>query len=168
MVASSNLAGRILPKWRNGRRKGLKILRGQPHVGSTPTFGTIIMTDNRKQKWLPYVRKIADLMNLKDWTIVISDHSPDDSNLEASCYIPEGQRVCTIHLSEHFLDNTSDRQRETITHELQHCHIECFKRCVEKTVGISEWYILQVLMEYCVDDTASYVAKFLPLPEEIK
>ncbi len=29
-----------MPKWRNGRRTRLKILRGQLHVGSTPTFGT--------------------------------------------------------------------------------------------------------------------------------
>ena len=33
--------GRFLPKWRNGRRDGLKHRWGQPHVGSTPTFGTI-------------------------------------------------------------------------------------------------------------------------------
>ena len=32
---------RFMPKWRNGRRTGLKIPRGQLHVGSTPTFGTI-------------------------------------------------------------------------------------------------------------------------------
>ncbi len=30
-----------MPKWRNGRRTGLKIPRGQPHKGSTPFFGTI-------------------------------------------------------------------------------------------------------------------------------
>ena len=30
------------PKWRNGRRAGLKNRWGQPHVGSTPTFGTSI------------------------------------------------------------------------------------------------------------------------------
>ena len=29
-----------MPKWRNGRRTRLKILRGQLHVGSSPTFGT--------------------------------------------------------------------------------------------------------------------------------
>ena len=29
-----------MPVWRNGRRTRLKILRGQPHVGSTPTTGT--------------------------------------------------------------------------------------------------------------------------------
>lgn len=29
-----------MPKWRNGRRAGLKILCPQGRVGSTPTFGT--------------------------------------------------------------------------------------------------------------------------------
>ncbi len=28
------------PKWRNGRRDGLKHRWGLPHVGSIPTFGT--------------------------------------------------------------------------------------------------------------------------------
>ena len=31
---------RVMPKWRNGRRDGLKNRWGQLHVGSTPTFGT--------------------------------------------------------------------------------------------------------------------------------
>jgi hypothetical protein len=29
-----------VPKWRNGRRAGLKNRWGQPRVGSNPTFGT--------------------------------------------------------------------------------------------------------------------------------
>jgi hypothetical protein len=124
------------------------------------------MTDDRKQKWLPYVRKLADMMNLKDWTIKISDDPPDNSNFEASCYCPEGQRLCTIHFSESFLNNKPEQQRETIVHELQHCHMEPFKRSVQKIAGIQEWNILEVLMEYCVDDTASYVAKLFPLPEK--
>ncbi len=33
-----------LPKWRNGRRTGLKIPRGQLHEGSTPSFGTKILS----------------------------------------------------------------------------------------------------------------------------
>ncbi len=32
-----------MPEWRNGRRGGLKILWGQPHVGSTPTSGTSVL-----------------------------------------------------------------------------------------------------------------------------
>src|SRR3954449_7439423 len=32
---------RTRPKWRNGRRAGLKIRWGNTRVGSSPTFGTI-------------------------------------------------------------------------------------------------------------------------------
>lgn len=35
-----NIATKVMPKWRNGRRAGLKILCPQGRVGSTPTFGT--------------------------------------------------------------------------------------------------------------------------------
>lgn len=37
---ASLLASRAVPEWRNGRRSGLKIRRGRPRVGSTPTSGT--------------------------------------------------------------------------------------------------------------------------------
>ena len=30
-----------MPEWRNGRRRGLKILRSQDHAGSSPALGTI-------------------------------------------------------------------------------------------------------------------------------
>ena len=37
-------SGRVeLPKWRNGRRAGLKIRSSQEGVGSSPTFGTIYL-----------------------------------------------------------------------------------------------------------------------------
>ncbi len=41
-VATTNLLHLLEyePKWRNGRRAGLKNRWGQPRVGSTPTFGT--------------------------------------------------------------------------------------------------------------------------------
>ena len=32
-----------MPRWRNGRRSGLKIRRGRPHGGSSPPLGTIII-----------------------------------------------------------------------------------------------------------------------------
>src|SRR3954452_7692661 len=37
---ASAIMPRVMPKWRNGRRDGLKNRWGQLHVGSTPTFGT--------------------------------------------------------------------------------------------------------------------------------
>jgi hypothetical protein len=35
-----------VPRWRNGRRRGLKILRGQPRAGSSPALGTRIFPDS--------------------------------------------------------------------------------------------------------------------------
>ena len=39
---------RTPPKWRNGRRAGLKILCPQGRVGSTPTFGTSTLCGRRR------------------------------------------------------------------------------------------------------------------------
>jgi tRNA dimethylallyltransferase len=37
------------PKWRNGRRTALKMLRDLSHEGSTPSFGTILPMDDMKK-----------------------------------------------------------------------------------------------------------------------
>jgi hypothetical protein len=40
-----NVTGYIQPKWRNRQtRQSQKLLRGNSRVGSTPTFGTILVT----------------------------------------------------------------------------------------------------------------------------
>ncbi len=47
----------VLPKWRNGRRGGLKNRSGQPGVGSSPTFGTIRHQGQRVGAWLSLVER---------------------------------------------------------------------------------------------------------------
>ena len=41
-----------MPKWRNGRREGLKNLWALARVGSTPTFGTNAKTPEISRTWL--------------------------------------------------------------------------------------------------------------------
>ena len=38
-----------MPKWRNGRRKGLKILRRKLRAGSSPALGTIVTLAMRRK-----------------------------------------------------------------------------------------------------------------------
>ena len=40
MMRAVKIKDVLLPKWRNGRREGLKNLWALARVGSTPTFGT--------------------------------------------------------------------------------------------------------------------------------
>lgn len=123
------------------------------------------MIDPRRQKWLSYTRKIADLMGLKDWEIKIGNDGPENTSYEAQCYIPEGRRLFTLYLSDSFLDNTKESQRQTIVHELQHCHSEVFRLSVMKSTTVELWDVLRISFEHSIDDTAVYIAKFLPLPE---
>ena len=52
-----------VPKWRNGRREGLKNLWALARVGSTPTFGTNVREDlSRLELWTmaPTVKELRE------------------------------------------------------------------------------------------------------------
>jgi hypothetical protein len=64
----------------------------------------------RRQRWLPYVRMIADTIALKDWHVNIQEETPSVDSI-ASCWPCEGRKIVTFKLSEGFLDSTPVKQR---------------------------------------------------------
>jgi hypothetical protein len=115
----------------------------------------------RRQRWLPYVRWIADLTALKDWQIDIEEAPPRDETI-ASCWPCEGRKIGTFRLSESFLDSTPSKQRHAIVHELIHLHHGAYVHAVESKTDHCK--VLALLDEYTVDGLADGFAHLLPLP----
>lgn len=106
-------------------------------------------------------------MGLRDWTVGIAEGATDDVNHEAEAACTTGQKIIWVYLSEHFLERTPDRQRQTLVHELLHAHtapMHQFLCRLEIDKGVFAGYDL--LMEYMVDGIAEEWAKSLPLPPE--
>lgn len=125
------------------------------------------MLDPRKEVFNPYLRAIADLMGLRDWTVGI-DHDPPDSDHVASIDCRYGRKFAWVKLSEAFLDSEPDRQRQTIVHELTHCHFEPMRRLLLGLVEDNIWNAIDLPFEYGVDGVAEVMAARLPLPAEVK
>ena len=115
----------------------------------------------RRQKWMPYVRQLADLMALKDWQVTIHEDLPSDGGF-ASVDPPHGRKITNLRLSEEFLNDTSEIQRQTVVHELVHCLQAPFLRSLE--VEGCERPAVKLAMEYATDAIADGWAPFLPLP----
>jgi hypothetical protein len=116
----------------------------------------------RRQRWLPYVRQIADTIGLRDWQVFIDEDTPREENI-ASCYPCEGRKIATVRFSESFLMSSPFKQRHAVVHELIHNHLAPYMYAVEKKTSNDP--VLGMLMEYGVDGLADGFAHLLPLPK---
>jgi len=123
------------------------------------------MNDPRREKFGSYIRDLANLMDLRDWTLIIIHEDPPNRSNIASVYIPLGQRFCNIYLSTNFLTETPENQRSTIVHELTHCHFDAARKAARLSLSKKQYKIWNITFESGIDATAVAWAKTLPLPE---
>jgi hypothetical protein len=114
-----------------------------------------------RQQWLPYVRRIADMIALKDWQFDILEELPPTGGI-LSIWPCVGRKIGTLRFGEGFLDGTPCKQRHGIVHELIHCHLAVYNHAVDKTTEDDP--IIMMLAEYTVDALTDAFAHLLPLP----
>ena len=113
---------------------------------------------SRRQRWSPYARKVADILHLKDWRIVVLEQPSVNGSLLASCQSRStGRNTPTSALAEGFLNDDAEEQRHTVTHELLHCHLEPDVAECSK-LARSDECSARMAMEYCVDGLADALA----------
>lgn len=127
---------------------------------------------NGKRKRLgKYVRLLADEMGLRDWRFLISPHACD-SGYSATVAITAGRRRATIAFDADWPYASAEDLRQTVAHELLHCHINPIRDYtanIESTIGKplynATYNAMTDLLELAVDAIAEEWARSLPLPE---
>jgi hypothetical protein len=103
---------------------------------------------------------------LRDWTFNVSDFSPDDPNHGASVEPIYGRKFAKICLRNDFFEFSREHQRQTVTHELIHCHLAAYQHAVET---LKDYHpTMRESLEYGVDALADAIGPLLPLPLESK
>jgi hypothetical protein len=120
------------------------------------------MGNPARQSWLAYTRDLAERLGLRDWRVAVSDDPPEDPGATASIECVEGRRLAILRLSDQFLAGRPAAQRQTMTHELIHCHLAPLDQ-VMMAAGLSDPWV-RVILEYAIDGLAAAVAPMLPLP----
>lgn len=120
-----------------------------------------------RSEFLPYVRRLADLMGLKDWTVEIVDEAPSN-DAEASTVMVYGRKLARIRFSAKFLDDTPEGQRETVVHELTHLHLMPMDGVISDLLNEEHYRIYMRFMEYGIDGIAEAWAPHLPLPSHVR
>lgn len=119
-----------------------------------------------------YVRHVADLMELRDWTVELG-REPTPDGIAGRCNIVYGRKLARIGVASDFRDDDPESQRQTIAHELVHCHLDSAYNMVQNDLEdllgkpADTVFLLgyKRQMEYGVDALASAIAKHLPLIE---
>lgn len=120
-------------------------------------------TTTRRQRWLPYVRDVADRLRLRDWRIDVSESSPNDPTASAAIWVCTGRRWAIVHFPDRYFGESREEQRHSVVHELLHCVTAQYVRAVEGKTADDR--TLAMLMEYTIDHLADAVAPLLPLPD---
>ena len=127
------------------------------------------MTDPRKAAFSPYLRCLADMMELRDWSVRIDNGAPDNANAMAKVDTAYGRKLLWLNLSETFLDSSPEEQRQTLVHELVHAHFASMHHFLCHHLGEGPAFeAYRLAHEYGVDAIAEGWAKTLPLPGEVK
>lgn len=119
-----------------------------------------------------YIRQVADLMELHDWHLHLM-REPCDEDCNAQTRLIYGRKVAEIRVVEGIRLMEPERIRQTITHELVHCHFAAISNQV--AIDLPEHLGKQAAeifyeawlrnFEYGVDAIAAALAPSLPLIE---
>lgn len=128
----------------------------------------------RQRKLLgPYLRELADGLNLRDWTInIVHEPIPGDAPAAASCAGVHGRHWADIRFGAWFADFDPEVQREICIHELLHCHVKAWSgnddHELSALIGRPAYTIYAAAkateFEHAVDAIANAIARHFPLP----
>jgi hypothetical protein len=118
-----------------------------------------------------YLRSLADEMGLRDWIVGIADVPPDVEDCNASITIPHGRQYAMVHMAPGWEERDVDSLRQTMVHELLHCHfapLQWVTDSTASTLGMAAFQILSsahnTAEEVAIDTIAREWAESLPLP----
>lgn len=130
------------------------------------------MTPKRRRQVGKYLRKIANGLELRDWTVHVMRGDPHNPNHGAAMEAVYGQRVVRVWIRADLFDYPPAEQRQTLVHELVHVHTSAMAAMVRETLPgqmapqahevFEREFTRQV--EHAVDALAEAVAPRFPLP----
>jgi hypothetical protein len=119
--------------------------------------------------WLhSYVETLVEQLKLSHWNIAL-DSRPCDENCWADITITPAQSTATIALAANWREWTREEMRETLTHELLHCHLNPMCELVQElTDDHAHSATLNKAVDYSnertTDALTNLVAPYMALP----
>jgi hypothetical protein len=136
--------------------------------------------DGDRDQLANYLRDMADLLGLRDWKLYLSSDPPPASKerdlgpgeeVAGQCSVVHASKRATIWVSDNWAERDLSDVRETIVHELMHCHMAPIGWCVNNVYSVARSTEAGIIVsevddaeEVAVEGIAAAVARLLPLP----
>lgn len=91
----------------------------------------VVLTEEQRAYLEGWVRRAADAMGLRDWLIRVTAHGTKHESY-AESFLQDAAEDAWIAVGEEFAKYTPDDQRNSLIHELLHCHFQPVTRMAEK------------------------------------
>lgn len=118
-----------------------------------------------------YIRRLADLMGLRDWRLTLSHEPPDDQDAAAQCNVTHGSKRAVIRVASDWPSWTQEDARHYMTHELLHCHMAPTTWAVFNAKHVVSEGMMDMLsdghldaLEVGIDGIALAWAETMPMP----
>lgn len=118
------------------------------------------------EKFAPYLRVLADKMELRDWWVRLSPKRACDAALASAC-CTDGRKRITVYLGKNFFKQTREEQRLSLVHELTHAHFGSMHNPLMDTLHKKTHALYINAFEYGIDAVAILIAPSLPLPPKL-
>lgn len=126
----------------------------------------------RRQTAAAYLEVLAKALHLQDWEIVLAAEPTEDDNC-ASITCAPGQKRADVRLAADFFTHDLTWQRQTLVHELIHCHLAHARELVSRTgdallsqpASTAFFTGVDLSLEYATDALADAIAPLLPFPD---
>lgn len=130
------------------------------------------MTDKQWRSLGKYLRRLADMMALRDWTLELS-HQPDEGDTLASISTTFGRKVAVIQVCANWPNLDPEVQRHALVHELIHAHLsgarDLVYRSLPTLLGEAGWSAFESAYrqqnEHATDGVADAIGSCFPLWE---
>jgi len=138
-----------------------------------PKVKRIDLTKKQRRKIGEYLRYVADMLELRDWTLLVMHRSlkPNSPSL-ATCRTFYGQKTAEIRFRQDIAYLDPEQLRTVLIHEVLHMHIDAYPLHNFHTALAGPAYDVVVAhlnekLEYATDGIAHGISRFFALPPEL-
>lgn len=113
----------------------LKLHHGRVHYVKIPSSrAKVKWTASKRAEVLEYVNYVQTKLKLMDWEITVNFSEKSESGAVATMIPFENQKKAVLQFGDSFLQQTDSEVRQTIVHELMHCHLFALQHTTEATI----------------------------------
>ena len=126
------------------------------------------LRDDQVEALQAWLAEAVPIMRLSHWVLTAKPLPPGeggvDSETFAGSFIHDNSDTASVHLGDKFWEQDEAGQRETLTHELLHCHFYRVRTFTGDRLRKQDQETANQMEEIVIEQLSRIIAPLLPMP----